>query len=349
MGIPLIVLAAWAKGDVAQASGGRSLSAEAGFKFFVTSAASSAVTLFGLALVTGLSGSTRIDTAPPAAVAPLASVGMLMVVAGFGFKVGAVPFHLWIPDTYEGAPTPFVGFLSVAPKAGGLAALSVVLVGGWGPLHHVWAPALVVLAAASMVVGNFYALPQSDVRRLLGFSGVAQIGYVLLALAAGTTYGLGMALFFIATYVFTNMGAFFVVHAAAEAGGGHNLGALKGLWKRSPALGGALLVFLLSLAGIPFVVGFWSKLFVFLAAWRAGLGWLVIAGVALAVVGLFYYLQVARSTFMADTQETKKVPVGLPLGLAISACLLAVVGLGLWPGPLVNEAMGAATAFLPGH
>ncbi len=186
-------------------------------------------------------------------------------------------------------------------------------------------------------------------RRLLGFSGIAQIGYVLVALVAGTEQGLAMALFFIATYVFTNLGVFLVVHAAAQESGGHSLTRLLGLSRRAPALGAALLVFLLSLAGIPFVVGFWAKLFVFLAAWRAGLQWLVLTGVVLAVVGLFYYLSVARSTFMSDGESTRPVPMCIGVKLAIGVCLLAVLGFGLYPRPLVEQANAAASDFFAGR
>jgi NADH-quinone oxidoreductase subunit N len=340
MGIPLYALVAWAKNDGPPER--PRLAAEAGLKLFVTGTASSALTFFGLALVVGLSGSTRIDALADPSGAPLVVVGMLLIVAGFGFKIGAVPFHFWIPDTYQGAPTPFVAYLSVAPKLGGIAALAVILLGGWAAEATLWAPAVVFLSAASMVVGNLFALNQSDVRRLLGFSGIAQMGYVLIGLAAHTRAGLTMALFFMATYLFTNLGAFLVLHAGAEASGGHTIPQLAGLSRRAPALGAALLVFLLSLAGIPFVAGFWAKLFVLLAGYRAGLGWLVVLGVALAVYGLFYYLSVARSTFMAEGEGNAPVPTRLPLRLAIGACLVAVVGLGLYPKPLLEAAEGAA-------
>lgn len=347
MGIPLYILAAWAKTDGKRTE--PKLGPEAALKLLVTGVASSAFTLFGLALVIGVTGSTDLSAVPRGELSPLASVGMLMVLGGMGFKVGAVPFHMWVPDTYEGAPTPFVAFLSVAPKAGGMAALSVVLLSGWAQFHSTWAPALGLISAASMVVGNFFALPQTDVRRLLGFSGVAQIGYVLIAVCAGTEEGVAMALFFIATYVFTNLGAFLVIHAAAQSSGGHDVKLLAGLSRRSPWLGAALLVFLLSLAGIPFVVGFWAKLFVFLAAWRAGLTLLVAIGVVVAVVGLFYYLGVARSTFMAEGESQQPVRAGVSLQAAIAVCLVAVVGLGLYPRPLVEEAAKAASSFMHRH
>ena len=344
MGIPLYALCAWAKNDGPPDR--PRLAAEAGLKLFVTGTASSALTFFGLALLVGMSGSTHIRALADPTGAPLVAAGMLLIVAGFGFKIGAVPFHFWVPDTYQGAPTPFVAFLSVAPKVGGMAALAVVLLQGWADRSGVWTPAVVLLSAASMLVGNFLALNQTDVRRLLGFSGIAQMGYVLIGLAARTQFGLAMALFFLATYVFTNLGAFLVVHAGAEGSGGHALVQLAGLSRRAPVLGAALLVFLLSLAGIPFVAGFWAKFLVLLAGYRAGLRWLVVLGVALAVLGLFYYLTVARSTFMAEGEGKAPVRTALPMRLAIGACLLAVVGLGLWPRPLLDSAEVAAADLL---
>jgi NADH-quinone oxidoreductase subunit N len=346
MGIPLYVLSAYAKLDGPPEE--PKLAAEAGLKLFVTGAASTALTLFGLALVIGTSGTSSLAGPASPDVSALTGVGMLFVLAGFGFKIGAVPFHMWVPDTYQGAPTPFVAFLSVAPKAGGLAALVVVLLSGWTRQHELWAPALGILAAASMAVGNLFALPQTDTRRLLGYSGIAQMGYVLVAVCARSEEGVAMALFFLASYLFTNFGAFLVVHAAAENSGGHSLDRIAGLSRRSPWLGAALLVFILSLAGIPFAVGFWAKLFVLLAAYKAGLVWLVVTGVVFTVVGLFYYLSVARSTFMSDGRSAEPVRAGLPLRAAIVLCLVAVVGLGLWPGPLLAQATRAAAAFTGG-
>lgn len=343
MGIPLYVMAAWEKTDAPHER--ERMGPEAGLKLFVTGAASSAFTLFGLGLVVGETGSTALS-AFPAQPTVLTTLGMAMVLGGMGFKLGAVPFHFWVPDTYQGAPTPFVAFLSVAPKAGGLAAITAVVLAGWSGQKGAWTPALIVLSGASMIIGNLFALPQSDARRLLGFSGVAQIGYVLIALGAGTEEAVAMSLFFIAIYVFTNLGAFLVIHAAAESSGGHELSKLAGLSRRSPWMGAALLVFLLSLAGIPFVAGFWAKLFVFMAAWRAGLWVLVVIAVVTAVLGLFYYLSVARSTFMSDGTTAEPIRAGVGLKVAIAVCLAAVVGLGLWPRPLVDEATRAATTFM---
>ncbi len=343
MGLPLYILCGFAKTDAPAVQGpGRSPAAEAALKLYLVGAASTAITLFGLSLVVGMAGTTRLDGL--VVDAPIAQVGMLLVLAGLAFKIGVVPFHMWVPDTYQGAPTPFVAFLSVAPKAAGVAALTAVFVlgGHGGP----WWTAMAVLAGATIVAGNLLALPQTDVRRLLGFSGVAQLGYVLVAVATNTADGLGMAAFYLAGYVFANMGAFLVLHAVADDGGRHDLTGLAGLSRRAPWLGMALLLFLLSLAGIPFVVGFWAKLYVFLAAYRAGLIILVALGALFAVVGLFYYMQVARAAFMTEPAQAAAPRVGGPLRAAIILCLVAVVGLGLWPGPMFDSAAGAGASLV---
>lgn len=343
MGIPLYVLAAYAKTDD---KNGRA--AEAALKLYLTGATSSAVTLFGLALFTGMAGTTRLDEIGAMTMTPLAGVGLAFVLTGMGYKLGMAPFHMWVPDTYQGASTPFVAFLSVAPKAAGIAAISAIFLFGMSGHAAHWTPALAFLALLSMAIGNLMALPQTDLRRLLGYSGVAQIGYLLVALAANDGFASGMTLFFLTAYLFTNMGAFLVVHAVAESTGDHSLGALSGLSQRSPGLAAALMAFLLSLAGIPFVVGFWAKLYVFLAAWRAGLVGLVASAIVLAVMGLFYYLRVLQAAYMTEPGALKRPIVGAPLRAAIAVCVIAVVGLGLWPRPLVEESQAAGRALVSG-
>jgi len=339
MSIPLYVLAAWAKNDAKPEERGRA--GEAAIKLYLVGATSTAVTLFGLGLLTGMQGTTRLADLGVMPLYPLSSLGLVMLLAGLGYKIGMVPFHMWVPDTYQGASTPFVAFLSVAPKAAGISVVATIF--AFGMRDHVahWVPAVSLFALLSMAVGNVLALPQTDLRRLLGYSGIAQMGYVLVALATAESFGTGMVLFFLVAYLFTNLGAFLVVHAA-----GHSFESLSGLFRRAPGLALALLCFLLSLAGIPFVVGFWAKLYVFLAAWRAGLVGLVVAGVVLAVLGLFYYLRVLRAAYMTDEGDLPAPKLGVPLKLSIAVCALAVAGFGLWPGPLVDEAARASSALL---
>ncbi len=349
MGIPLYVLAAYAKNDAKGEEPGKSLASEAALKLYVVGAASTAVTLFGLALLTGMAGSTRLEAVAAAPTTPLGTVGMLMLLGGLGYKIGMAPFHMWVPDTYQGASTPFVAFLSVAPKVSGMAVLAVVFLGGLGQARAAWLPPLALAAFLSMGIGNLLALPQTDLRRLLAYSGIAQMGYVLLALAAGGPFGVGMTLFFLTAYVVTNLGAFLVVHAAASSGRGFGFDALAGMFRGSPGLAASLLAFLLSLAGIPFAVGFWAKLYVLLAAWKAGLVGLVVTGIVLAVAGLLYYINVLRAAYMAEPSErAPAIRATPPLRIGIAVCAVAVVGLGLWPGPLVDAASSAGADLVHG-
>jgi NADH-quinone oxidoreductase subunit N len=334
------VLAAFAKND--DTSGPERHAHEAALKLYLVGAASAAVTLYGLSLVYGATGSTSVAAIARAEATPLLSLGMLLVLGGMGFKIGAVPFHFWVPDTYQGSSTPFVAFLSVAPKLAGFAALATLFYHGFLPIQLDWQPAIAAIALGSMLLGNVLAVVQTNVKRLLAFSGVAHIGYMLLGFVATSTIGAQMLLFYAAAYVVTNIGAFLVVEAIEEQTGDSSLAAFDGLARRSPTLAMAMLLFLLSLAGIPFVVGFWAKLYVFIAAWQAGYPWLVGLGAVLAVVGLFYYMQIARAMYMLPPASDARVETDLPLTLAVGVCLGAVVVLGLFPAPLLESAGRAA-------
>jgi len=235
----------------------------------------------------------------------------------------------------------------VASKAAAIAALVLLFLMGFERESTNWIPYALVICVATMVLGNVLALAQSNVKRLFGYSGIAHAGYMLMALVAWKSDGIAMLLFYLAAYVVTNIGTFLVVEAVARDGQEDRIINLDGLAKRSPWLGLAMLLLLLSLAGIPFVVGFWAKLYVFMAAWQAGYPWLVLVGAALAVVGLFYYLQVARAIYMKPPSEghDKPIKAGFGLSVAILLCLLGVVGMGVWPGPLLESAEAAAGLF----
>jgi len=348
MGIPLYVLAAYGKTDIQceadRQGNGKGAAAEAGLKLYVIGVVSTALTLFGLSFVYGATGSTTLSALADAPSSPLLRAGMVLVISGMGFKIGAVPFHMWVPDTYQGAGTPFVAFLSVAPKVAGFAALSTLFLMGFSPYEQVWLPIVLVLSLASMLIGNLLAVAQSNVKRLLAYSGVAHIGYMLMAFATLDAEGVGMLLFYFVGYLVTNIGAFVVVQVMAANGGDDSIDSFNGLGRRSPWLAFAMLLFLLSLAGIPFLVGFWAKLYVFLVAWKAGFEWLVLVGAVLAVVALFYYLQIARAMYMKppppDKASRPRMTVGLRL--AILVCLAGVVGFGLWPRPVLDDALEAA-------
>jgi len=331
--LPLYVLAALEKE--------RRASAEGAIKIFLFGSLSAAVLLLGIGFLYAATGTTfwmRVASWPHE---PLVGLGAALLLVGFGFKIAIFPFSLWVPDTYQAAPAPIVAFLSVAPKAAAVAALFRLVFELFQPAGvdiRMW---LAILSALTMAVGNLLALRQRDLKRLLAFSGIAQIGYVLAALAAGTRLAAGLALFYFVAYLVSNAGAFLVVAALECAGEEPTLHGVRRLIRRSPALAASMLVFLLSLGGIPFVLGFWGKMYVFLAAADAGLYALVFLGAVLAVVALYYYLTVARFMLMS-TEDGPPIAVPPALLAAIVACaLVAGVG-GLAPQRAVLSALSAA-------
>jgi NADH-quinone oxidoreductase subunit N len=344
MGIPLFVLAAIEKQDATKDKS--ELPAEGGMKFFVVGVVSTPIALLGASFLIGLSNSTDLMAVARTAHGPLLTLGLMLLLSGMGFKIGVVPFHMWVPDAYQAAPTPFVAFLSTVPKLAGMAALSRIYLYAFSPAHSIWVPAVLALTTATLVLGNVWALPQSNTKRLLGYSGIGHIGYMLMAMLTVTERGLGMMLFYLVGYGVTNLGAFLVLEAIEADGGKGTISDLNGLWKRSPWLAFSMLLFLLSLAGIPFVVGFWAKLYVFIAAWQAGYPWLVLLGALIAVVGLFYYMQLARAMYMTEPERDERMCVSKALSLAIVICVLAVVGIGAYPSPWLEEAQLAATGFV---
>ena len=336
MSIPLYVLAGFLKRDAG--------AIEASLKFFLVGSVSSAVMAYGLSFVYGAARTTDLGRiAAGAGVAdPLLTLGLVAALVGFGFKVAAVPFHMWVPDTYEVASTPFVAWLSVAPKAAGFVAIFRVYFEGGAERAAAWMPAAAVLATVTMLAGNLMALPQQNTKRLLAYSGIAQIGYMLVGVAAASAAGTAMVLFYLVAYVFGNMGAFLVVEALARAEGSEATSAFRGLAQRSPLLALAMLLFLLSLGGIPFVAGFWAKLYVFWAAAERGLYWLVLLGAVLTVVALFYYLLVAKRMYIEPPAHTGRVPVAPTLAVSLALCALGVVVLGLYPKAVVMAALRVA-------
>jgi NADH-quinone oxidoreductase subunit N len=318
--VPLYALAAIGKS--------RPESPEGALKIFLFGSASSATFVLGMGLLFAATGTTFWMEFSSGALAPVAGAGFSLLLVAFGFKIAMFPFYMWVPDTYEAAPTPVVAFLSLAPKAAGFVALFRLEF----EVFSRWAPqvsqAMGLLAAATMIAGNLLALPQQNLKRLLAYSGVAHVGYLMLALAAGSRFGAGTALFYFVAYLFSNMGAFLAVAGIEAAGAQPTLAGVRGLGRRAPAAAAALLVFLLSLGGIPFVLGFWGKLLVLLAAGRAGLWWLVFVGAAVAVMALYYYLNVARSMFMAEAEgERLRLPWAILAAVLVSALLVASGGL----------------------
>jgi NADH-quinone oxidoreductase subunit N len=337
MSIPLYFLTGFQKRDAG--------AGEAALKFFLVGTVSSALVLYGLSFVYGITGSTEVGTVAVALASgrePLVGLGLALVFAGLGFKIAAVPFHMWVPDAYEAASAPFVAWLSVAPKAAGFLVLFRLFLEGVGDGAMFWLPAAAALAALTIVAGNLMALPQQNIKRLLAYSGIAHIGYMLMGLAAVSAGGAAMVLFYLAAYLFGNMGAFFVVQAVGASEGSDAVSRYDGLAQRSPVLALALLVFLLSLGGIPFVAGFWAKLYVFWAAVDRGLYWLAFLGAVLTVVALYYYLQVARAMYIEAPSRPGPIHVPGSLKVAIGLCAFGVVVMGVYPEPWVQVVMRVA-------
>jgi NADH-quinone oxidoreductase subunit N len=340
MSIPLYVLTGFLKRET--------VAPEAALKFFLVGTVSSAIIAYGMSFVYGMTGTTALSAIPQALAAghPLMLLGMGLLLAGLGFKIAAFPFHMWAPDAYEAASTPFVAWLSVAPKAAGFVAIIRLYVEGVGTAALIWMPFIATLAAMTVITGNLMAIPQQNIKRMLAYSGIAHIGYMLIGLAAFSTAGVATILFYLVAYLFGNMGAFLVVEAVARSEESNGIDAYQGLAQRSPLLALAMLVFLLSLGGIPFVAGFWAKLYIFVAAAERGLYGLVFLGAVLTVVALYYYLVVARRMYIEAPVRPEPVRINGLLGAAIALCALGVVGVGVYPAPWVALAQRvAATLF----
>lgn len=349
-GLSLYVLTAFNKDD--------HRSAEAGLKYFLFGSTASAFTLFGLSLIYGMSGTTglgriaeKLATQP---ISPLFFAGMVMTLVGLGFKVAAAPFHLWAPDAYQGGPVPSAAFIASGSKVASFVVLGKIVLLGFAPRagsadwHAMiigWIPVLAALAAFSILVGNFVALVQTNVRRLLAYSAVAHAGYTLLGLMAGPREGFSATLFYTTIYAFTLVGAFGVVALVRRETGGDEIAHFAGLRARSPLLAGCMAIFLLSLAGLPPLPGFFGKFYLFSVAFRAGqnhgLLWLVVLALFGSLVSLYYYLAVLRAIFTTDgslatfanSRGFEQIPV--------AALAVIVLSLGLAPQVLLNF-IGAA-------
>ncbi len=321
--------------------------AEAAFKYFLLGAFSSAFFLYGVAFAFALSGSTRIDvigeelskhaSGSPGTVA-LFALGLLAV--GFAFKVSAVPFHMWTPDAYEGAPTIVTAFMSTGVKAAAFAAFVRVFLSTFEPLQAQWIPVLSVIAAATMIVGTVVGVVQTNVKRMLAYSSVAHAGYLLLGIVSANSAGKAAILFYLLAYAVTNLGALGIVALLGSEQSEHDeLRDFAGLWRSRPGLAGLMTIFLLSLGGIPPTAGFIGKWYIFSAALQEGHYWLAIIGVLTSVVSVFFYLRIVVMMYMTDGTEVvrPRVPVAAVVGLALAT--LAVFYLGILPTRVLDLAL----------
>ena len=314
-------------------------SAEAAVKYVLLGAMSSAILLYGFALLYGLTGTTDLMGIATVIKTGFATgnlieiIASILIIAGFGFKISAVPFHMWAPDIYEGAPTPATAFFSVGSKAAGFAALIRVFIdGGLGQINLTFIVVVIsVVAVLTMTLGNFVAAIQSNVKRMMAYSSIAQAGYILVgfvaSLASNKSDGNSTVLFFILVYVLTNLGAFSGIIALADLTGGEKIEDFRGLFRRAPLLSAATAFCLLSLAGIPPTAGFWSKVFIFTAAWGLGQQWLVIIALLNSVVSLVYYGRIIKSMFFdAPVKQDRLVaPFGIGASLTFATASLVVL------------------------
>jgi NADH-quinone oxidoreductase subunit N len=327
-------------------------SVEAGVKYLLFGAMSSAIMLFGFTWLFGFTGTTQLyEIAGLLAQGgvPLAAVGaaVLMVLVGVGFKMSVAPMHFWAPDVYEGSPTPVAGFLSTASKAAGFAVLLRVMLVVFPDTAGIWSVTLAVLATASMLIGNFLALTQRNIKRLLAYSSIAQAGYILIGVASNNNLGISGTIYYLMAYLVTNLAAFGIVSIVGKSVGSDEIASYAGLSRRSPQLALAMLVAILSLGGIPPFAGFFGKLLVFTAAIQSGMVWLAFVGVANAVVGLYYYLNVLKVIYLYRSEnEEKGMKVQRSSTLAILICIAGVLILGIVMAPWFGWASSASLSLI---
>lgn len=319
--------------------------AEAGLKYLLLSGLASAVLLYGMSLIYGLTGSTYLAAIRQAFSVGewpiLAGVGSLMILAGLGLKIYLIPFHMWAPDVYEGAPSPTVAFLASGSSAAALAAVLRLFGESFTGLKGMWVPVLLILAVITLAIGNIMALPQTNVKRLLAYSSIAHAGYILLAVVAGGRSGTAAVMYYTLLYAFSVVAAFGVISAFAETSGGE-IRSFAGLARRAPFLAFVMMIALASLAGIPPLAGFMAKFTVFAAAVQAG--YTVVAGIGLilSVVSIYYYFMVIKVMYVDEPAETTPIFFGLGTYAALLLGLGGIIILGVVPGPLLHIANVAA-------
>ena len=331
-------------------------SSEAGLKYMILGAISSAVLLLGMAFVFGLTGTTHLDqiaanvggliAGGQLTDSPALLLGIVLLVAGFGFKIASVPFQMWVPDVYEGAPTPITAYLSVASKAAGFAVILRVFYTAFGgeTISGDWAMIFAVLAAISMTLGNVVAIAQTNIKRMLAYSSIAHAGYIMIGLAAISTLGKSGVLFFLAGYALANLGAFIAIIAISNKIDSDEIADYSGMARRSPVIAFILAFCLISLIGIPPTVGFMAKFYIFNAAIQENLLWLVIIAVLNSVVSAYYYLRVVKLMYVGEPASEEAIPSSISLRISLATTSLGVLVLGIYPWLVIRLAENAVAA-----
>ena len=346
--LSLYVIAAFQRDDTR--------STEAGLKYFVLGAVASGMLLYGSSLIYGFTGTTNFDqlhavfqAGQEGAVNIGVIFGIVFILAGLAFKVSAVPFHMWTPDVYEGAPTPVTAFFSVAPKIAALALFIRVMVGPFGPLVAEWQQIIVFISVASMMLGAFAAINQRNIKRLMAYSSIGHVGYALIGLAVGNEAGIRGMLIYLAIYLFMNIGTFACILCMRRGDKMvEGIDDLAGLGKTHPMLALAFAVFMFSMAGIPPLAGFFGKLYIFLPAIEEGLYGLAVIGVLSSVVAAFYYLRIVQIIYFEDTDQVLDKPLSRDLGLVITVTGLLITFFFVYPAPVLAAAAAAAKALFAG-
>ncbi len=321
-------------------------SVESGIKYMILGSLASAFVIYGIALVFMASGTTSLAGVREYFVAnpheKLLLLGILFIVGGLGFKIASVPFQLWVPDVYEGAPTPVTAFLGVASKAAGFTLLLRVLFTSFVAFDGQRQWLFSVLAALTLAYGNLGALPQTNIKRLFGYSSIGHAGYLMIGLAAGKIEGVHAILYYLIAYAFTNLCAFWVISLVGTATGSDQIDSYRGLTKRSPLLAGAMFTALLSLAGVPPLAGFFGKFLVLLAAVQSGMEWLVVVGALGVAVSLYYYLSIVRTMYFEEPAEETSIPVATSSKIILAVLIAGILLAGVWQAPFWAFAENAA-------
>jgi NADH-quinone oxidoreductase subunit N len=339
LGVELLALSVYAMVAFDRDSG---VSAESAMKYFVLGAIASGTLLYGMSLIYGLTGTLDLGEIAARLHAPQQSRGVLLgltfIVVAVAFKLGAVPFHMWLPDVYEGAPTSVTLFIGTAPKIAYFALALRLLAQGLAGTEAQWTQMLAALAVLTLIVGNVVALVQSNLKRMLAYSTIANVGFILLGFVAGTPDGYAAALYYTLQYVLVALGSFGVILLASAKGfEADRLDDYKGLHQRDPLLAAAMMVLMFSTAGVPPFIGFWAKLRIFQALWETGHLWLVMLAAAMSVVGAYYYLRVIKLMYFDEPAgEHPAAAREAGVRLALGANAAAVLALGLLPGPLLD-------------
>ncbi|MBI5191389.1 MAG: NADH-quinone oxidoreductase subunit N [Nitrospirae bacterium] len=336
MALSVYILAGFMRGSMK--------SNEAALKYFLLGAFSSGILLYGIAIIYGVTGTTNL-----AGIAafiqsgqysgPALTLAMILLVAGFGFKVAAVPFHMWVPDVYEGAPTSVTAFMSVGPKAAGFAAFLRVFTTALPGIQPDWTVIIASLAIMSMLIGNVVAISQTNIKRMLAYSSIAHAGYAMVGFVSGGMQGVSSVMMYLFIYMFMNLGAFgMVVMLRKDGVAGEELKDFAGLAKKNRTAALLMMVFMFSLAGIPPTAGFMGKFYVFMAAIDAGFTWLAIIGVMMSAVSAYFYLRVIMYMYMKEPEGEFELAAPLSLKLAMAVAVLGVLYIGMAPAGLIDFA-----------